>query len=42
MQKGDVILIVCPFTDLSGNKLRPALVVAETLAYLTVLLITTN
>ena len=42
MQKGDVILIVFPFTDLSGNKLRPALVVGETPADLTVLFITTQ
>jgi mRNA interferase MazF len=42
MQKGDIILIVFPFTDLSGNKLRPALVIAETLADLTVLFITTQ
>ena len=42
MQKGDVILIVFPFTDLSGNKLRPALVLAETPDDLTVLFITTQ
>ena len=42
MQKGDVVLIVFPFTDLSGNKLRPALVIAETSADLTVLFITTQ
>jgi len=42
MQKGDVILIVFPFTDLSGNKLRLALVLAETLTDLTVLFITTQ
>ena len=29
MTKGDVILIKFPFTDLSGNKLRPALVLLD-------------
>ena len=42
MKKGDVVLIVFPFTNLSGNKLRPALVVAETSVDLTVLFITTQ
>ncbi len=42
MHKGDVILIIFPFTDLSGNKLRPALVVGETTADITVLFITTQ
>ena len=42
MQKGDVILIVFPFTDLSGNKLRPALVLAEAPVDVTVLFITTQ
>ncbi len=42
MQKGDVILIVFPFSDLSGNKLRPALVIAESANELTVVFITTQ
>ena len=30
MNKGDVILVIFPFTDLSGSRLRPALVLIET------------
>ncbi|MCF8255101.1 MAG: type II toxin-antitoxin system PemK/MazF family toxin [Bacteroidia bacterium] len=30
MTKGDIVLIIFPFTDLSGQKLRPAVVLAET------------
>jgi mRNA interferase MazF len=28
--KGDIILVKFPFTDFSGNKLRPAVILAET------------
>ncbi len=42
MHKGDVILIIFPFTDLSGKKLRPAMVLAETQDDVTVIFITTK
>ena len=42
MKKGDIILILFPFTDLSGNKLRPATVLAETVTDVTVIFITTQ
>ncbi|MEO8885570.1 MAG: type II toxin-antitoxin system PemK/MazF family toxin [Mucilaginibacter sp.] len=29
MPKGDIVLITFPFTDLSGTKLRPAVILAE-------------
>ena len=29
MKKGDVVLIKFPFTDLSGSKLRPAVVLFD-------------
>ncbi len=42
MAKGDIILITFPFTDLSGTKLRPAIILAETNLDLTVCFITTQ
>lgn len=42
MQKGTIVLIIFPFTDLSGTKLRPALVLAETATDITVVFITTQ
>jgi mRNA interferase MazF len=38
MAKGDILLITFPFTDLTGSKLRPAVVLAETTLDITVLL----
>jgi hypothetical protein len=42
MNKGEIILITFPFTDLSGSKLRPALVLASDRDDVTVAFITTN
>ena len=42
MTKGDIILIVFPFTDLSGSKLRPAVLLVETEDDVTVCFITTQ
>ena len=42
MPKGDIVLITFPFTDLSGSKLRPAVIIADTSLDLTVCFITTQ
>ncbi len=42
MAKGDNILISFPFTDLSGSKLRPSVVLADTSEDITVAFITTQ
>ena len=42
MAKGDIVLITFPFTDLSGSRLRPSIVLTETSSDLTVCFITTQ
>jgi mRNA interferase MazF len=42
MVKGDIVLITFPFTDLSGSKLRPTVVLADTELDVTVCFITTQ
>lgn len=42
MTKGDIVLIAFPFTDLSGSKLRPAVVLAQVADDITVCFITSR
>lgn len=42
MTKGDIVLITFPFTDLSGSKLRPAIILAVNTLDITVCFITTQ
>lgn len=41
-KKGDIVLVVFPFTDLSGSKRRPALVVGTSSEHVVVLFITSK
>ncbi|HMQ78999.1 MAG TPA: type II toxin-antitoxin system PemK/MazF family toxin [Ignavibacteria bacterium] len=42
MKKGEIVLVKFPFTDLSGSKLRPAMILAERAQDVLTAFITTN
>ena len=42
MTKGDIVLVAFPFTDLSGSKVRPAFVLHETAAAVTLIFISSR
>lgn len=42
MAKSDIVLITFPFTDLSGSKLRPAVILVDASTDITVCFITTQ
>ena len=42
MTKGDIVLVTFPFTDLSGSKLRPAVILFDTTLDFTACFITTQ
>jgi mRNA interferase MazF len=42
MLKGDIVLITFPFTDLTGSKLRPAVILATNFEDITVAFISTQ
>lgn len=42
MAKGDIVLLTFPFTNFTGSKLRPAVILVDTILDLTVCFITTQ